>query len=146
MATKIKKTKQQKRVSKRRKRKKRYLTGTHKSVKCDTPIKYRSSWEKAACLYLDNDPRVLRYHYESVKIPYVSNKKTGKVLNYIPDFIVEYSDGTKVIVEIKREDKLNNAVVLKKAEAARIWAEKEKMSYVFWTQKVILPLKKLYKV
>lgn len=146
MATKIKKIKQRKRVTKRRKRKRRYLTGTHKSLKCDTPIKYRSSWEKAACLHFDNDPNVVRYQYESVKIPYISNKKTGKVLNYIPDFIVEYLDGTKTIIEIKREDKLTNLQVIKKAEAARLWAEKEKMTYVFWTQKIILPLKKMYQV
>lgn len=146
MATKIKKIKRVKRVSKRKKRKRRYLTGVHTSPKCLTPIKYRSSWEKVACVHFDNDPKVIKYEYESVKIPYVSNKRTGKLLNYIPDFIVEYFDGTKVIIEIKREDKLNNIKVLQKAEAARLWAEKQNMSYLFWTQTVILPLKKLYKI
>lgn len=128
----------------KRKKKKRYKTGTHFSSKCKTPINYRSSWELIFCIYLDSSPNILEYEYESIKIPYISNIKTKKVRNYIPDFLVKYIDGTKALIEIKRQNKLNDKTVQKKAQAAEKWVKENGiMSYQMITEKIILPLKKI---
>jgi len=64
----------------------------------------RSLWERKFCKYLDNNKNVIRWAFESIKIPYVSPVDNA-LHNYIPDFIVETKnkDGTisTSIVEIK---------------------------------------------
>jgi hypothetical protein len=129
----------------KRKRKSRYHTGIHISPKCKEPIKYRSSWEKTTAQHLDFDPLVEKYEYESLKIPYISNKKTKKTKNYIPDFLVYYVDGRKVLIEVKRVSALNQRAIVKKAEAAREWASKNDCVYCFWTDNIIKALKKIQK-
>lgn len=130
----------------RRRRKSRYKTGIHISPKCPTPVKYRSGWEFVICLQLDSDPRVVGYTYEPFSIPYMSNVKSGKVRNYFPDFLVSYADGQRRLVEVKRENQMNNLIVKKKAEAAKLWCvnQQQKISYEFWTEKMILPLMKVH--
>lgn len=54
-------------------------------------IKYRSSWELVFMRFLDNNPNVLQWASESVKIPY-RNPLTGKQSIYVPDFIIVYQD------------------------------------------------------
>lgn len=130
-------------IKKKRKRKRRYKTGVHKSPKCATPIEYRSGWEKEVCIFLDNDPNVVEYGYECVTIPYVSNARTGKIRTYYPDFLVTYKDGTKKLIEVKRRDKLADPKVLKKAKAAEEWAKRQNIAYEFWTNTIIMALKKL---
>ena len=125
---------------------KKYKTGTHVSPKSLKPIKYRSSWELVVCLYFDEDPKVLSYEYETIEIPYVSNNKTKKQRKYIVDFLVCYTDGSKKLIEVKRKNKMNNLIVQKKAEAAKLWAEKQGMKYEFWTEDTIKPLKKMFKI
>lgn len=71
--------------------------------------------------WFDVEPTVVRYSYESVKIPYVSNVRSGKLRNYLPDFLVEFSDGRKVLVEVKPSRKLVHAQVKKKLAAAQVW-------------------------
>jgi hypothetical protein len=79
------------------------------------PLKYigdfnkifcRSLWERKFCKYLDENKNILRWSFETIKIPYLS-PVDQKVHNYIPDFIVEKKgkDGKieTLIVEIKPE-------------------------------------------
>lgn len=129
---------------KRRVKKSHYHTGTHKAVKCKKPINYRSGWELTVAKHLDADPNVVQFWYEEIKISYLS-PKAKRVKNYIPDFIVKYTDGTFKIIEVKRENQLNNIWVVAKANAARKWCEQQpkKVLYEFWTDKLILPLQKL---
>jgi len=134
-------------VGPRRKRRSRYHTGVHISPKCKDPINFRSGWEKTICIYLDGLITVDEYWYESVKIAYVANLRSSKVRYYLPDFVVKFSDGSMKMVEVKRENQLTNIKVVKKAEAAHAWCkvQKIKITYEFWTDKMILPLQKLYK-
>ncbi len=64
----------------------------------------RSLWERKFCKYLDNNKNVIRWSFESIKIPYVS-PVDNKVHNYLPDFIIETKDKSgqieTMIVEIK---------------------------------------------
>ena len=130
-------------VKKRRKRKSHYKTGIHHSPKCPTPIKYRSGWEYTVALYLDQDANVLSYEYESIKIRYAV---AGKYHDYYPDFLVLYKSGKKVIVEVKRADKLTDRKVIAKATATRKWLKENKLDdyeYQFWSDAVIEGFTKL---
>ncbi|RLA01860.1 MAG: hypothetical protein DRQ47_07535 [Gammaproteobacteria bacterium] len=67
-------------------------------------IKMRSSWETTFAMFCDNDPNVLEWASESIRIPYF-NPLTRKKTTYVPDFLVRYKDarGKEVVelVEIK---------------------------------------------
>ncbi len=91
--------------------------GTH------VPI-YRSSWEAHFMRFCDNDPRVLQWSSESIRIPYI-NPLTGRNAMYYPDFFVVYIDGANKqhgeIIEVKPASETTLA-------AAR--SERDKMSII----------------
>ena len=68
-----------------------------------SPI-YRSSWEHAFMTFCDNNPGVIGWASEAVRIPY-KNPLTGKRSTYVPDFFVQYMDANhrkrSEVVEIK---------------------------------------------
>lgn len=77
------------------------------------PIKYigdstkiicRSLWERKFCKFLDENANILKWSFETLKIPYLS-PKDNDVHIYHPDFIVEKKgkDGKvkTIVVEIK---------------------------------------------
>lgn len=135
-----------KRRTRKGKRQTHYITGTHISPKCPRPVVYRSSWELYVCKHLDEDQQVLSYDYEPYKIAYTSNARSGRVRFYIPDFVVNYADGSQKIIEVKRNSALNNITVVKKAEAARRWCESltkkgRLTTYEFWTETIIFPIR-----
>jgi hypothetical protein len=135
-------------LKKKRRKRKKYRTGVYKSIKCATPIHYRSGWELTVCKYLDISKDVLSYEYESFGIKYISNSKTGKLRVYYPDFLVTYQNGNKILVEVKRKDKLSDVLVLKKAKAAEEWCAKQNppIRYEFWTNNMIEAFKKIVQV
>lgn len=107
-----------------RKRRRRIKTGTHTSSKIvnkNNICKYRSGWELNYMCWLDSNDEIASYCYEPMKIPYISNVRTKKVRNYIPDFLVCYKNGMTKLVEIKRFDKLSTRMVTRKLEAAKKW-------------------------
>lgn len=81
--------------------------------------KYRSSWELIFMQVLDNNPAVLKWGSEVMKIPYM-DPITGKRKMYIPDFIVVYQDaenkGHAEVIEIKP---LKESVMEKAGKSAR---------------------------
>lgn len=119
---------------KRRRRKKRYHTGVHVSTKTGQECKYRSGWELSYLKWLDANEAVKHYGYEALKIPYVSNLKTGKLRNYFPDFYVEYVDGTKQVVEIKPKKRVPQATIQKKLKAAEWWCREHGATLVVITE------------
>ena len=52
---------------------------------------YRSSWELAFMRMCDAHPNITKWASENVKIPY-QNPLTGKYANYVPDFMIQYTD------------------------------------------------------
>lgn len=66
--------------------------------------KYRSSWELTFMLFCDNNPAILEWSSEGLKIPYF-NPITQKQTIYVPDFLIIYADkkGNKhaELIEIK---------------------------------------------
>ena len=140
------KAKQSPLKKRKRRRKGRYKTGVHKSLKASKPIEYRSGWEQAVCIYLDYEPSVISYEYESIAIPYISNLRTGKVRRYFPDFFIHYSDGKKVMVEVKPNNKLTNRLVMKKTEAGKQWCQQNQIIYELWTNQLIEKIKKINEI
>jgi hypothetical protein len=105
---------------------------------------YRSSWEYTFMSFCDNNPAVLNWVSEGVKIPYF-NPVSGKQTVYVPDFIVVYVDANQrkhtELVEIKPSkeatmesarsyrDKLMVAMNMAKWAAADSWARANNMRF-----------------
>ena len=102
---------------------------------------YRSSWEFAFMNFCDNNPAVLNWTSESIKIPYF-NPVSGKNTIYVPDFFIVYKDksGKKhaEVVEVKPESQTLRESVgksrynqeqyvknLAKWEAATAWCKQQ---------------------
>ena len=68
------------------------------------PPYYRSSWELVFCRFCDENPNVIKWASENIKIPY-QHPLTGKYTNYVPDFMVQYIDKNErqhvELIEIK---------------------------------------------
>jgi len=79
------------------------IRNTEKYAGTRTPI-YRSSWEWAFMQFCDNNPSVIGWASEAVRIPY-KNPLTGKTTTYVPDFFVQYQDANgkkrSEVIEIK---------------------------------------------
>lgn len=116
----------------RRARRKRNI-GKYESLKAGI-CTFRSSWEKAYFEYLDANPNVKCFISEGLKIPYVSNVRTGRFRNYIPDVLVTYSDGKQDLVEIKPKKRLAQPKNVKKFAAAREWCIRNSCSFVLLTE------------
>lgn len=52
---------------------------------------YRSSWELAFMRMCDSHPNIHKWASENIKIPYRS-PFDGKFHNYVPDFMIQYTD------------------------------------------------------
>ena len=105
---------------------------------------FRSSWEYTFMCFCDDNPNVLAWASEPVKITY-QHPITGKVTAYVPDFIMTYVDsgGTKraEIIEIKpssqsrpefarnRGEAQQVAINYAKWDAATRWAAKRGMKF-----------------
>ena len=118
---------------KKRKRRRGYHRGTYVSPVAGE-CKYRSGWEEKYMNYLDSNTDVASWSYENLVIQYVSNKSTGKLRKYYPDFYVVMNDGTKFVVEIKQKRKLNQAIVKKKTKAAEQWCLMNGATYKILTE------------
>jgi hypothetical protein len=119
-------------VRKKRKRKckKRvYRTGVYVSKKTGQECSFRSGWERKYLEYLDNDPDVITFTYEPFEIPYVSNKKTGRIRKYNPDILVERKSNGMSLEEIKPTNKLDRPTVKKKHAAGERYCEEHEMVF-----------------
>ena len=95
--------------------------------------RYDSDMERRMMVRLDADPEVSKWQKRhSVSIPWID--PNGARRNYRPDFLVEYEDGRKVILEVKNLMLLDSPSVLRKENAAREWCRKRGMEYKLATQ------------
>lgn len=102
--------------------------------------RYRSGWEHAFMRFCDNNEHILQWASESIIIPY-RHPLTGKMTNYIPDFLITYRtrDNRMVaeVIEIKPkgqsivEEKMKSrdravvAINYAKWDAATKWCKKQ---------------------
>ena len=101
--------------------------------------RYRSGWEHSFMRFCDNNDSILQWASESIAIPY-RNPVTGKMSQYIPDFLITYrtkdNQQRAELIEIKPkkqsiiESKMSSrdravvAVNYAKWAAAQIWCRK----------------------
>jgi hypothetical protein len=114
--------------------------------------KYRSGWEMAFMRFCDTNDHILQWASESIVIPY-RHPLTGKMTNYIPDFLVVYRDKNNTmkaeVVEIKPkkqsiiESKASNrdravvAVNYAKWDAATKWCRRQGLTFRVVTEEDI---------
>lgn len=99
----------------------------------------RSTWEKKVAEILQKDNRVISFQHEPISISYARKEGGREHLRwYTPDFLAEYSDGSKKIIEVKPECYVNADVNVQKFSAAREFCAANNMTFEVWTQKEIL--------
>ena len=122
-----------------------------KYVGIKTPT-YRSSWEFVFMQFCDNNPNILQWASEAVRINY-KNPLTGKNTIYVPDFLITYVDasgGQKAeIIEVKPRkeitlegaknirDQASAILNMAKWEAARRWCAANGLQFRVVTEDMI---------
>lgn len=115
----------------------------------------RSLWERKFCKFLDSNPNIIRWSFETLKIPYKS-PKDNEMHIYYPDFIIEKrsKDGLikNMVIEIKpykqtqepkkkksKKSMLNEALTysinIAKWNAARAFCDKHGWEFMILTEK-----------
>ena len=105
---------------------------------------FRSSWEQTFMQFCDNNPNVMAWASEPVRITY-QHPLTGKITAYVPDFIIVYRDakGKKnaELIEIKPANQSNPKLARGRAQQAQVainyakwdaathWAKKRGMKF-----------------
>jgi len=106
--------------------------------------RYRSGWELSFMKFCDSNDHVLQWASESIAIPY-RHPLTGKMTQYIPDFLITYRTRDNTIkaelIEIKPkkqsviESKMSNrdravvAINYSKWDAATKWARRNGLTF-----------------
>jgi len=112
--------------------------------------RYRSSWEWSFMHFCDNNKNILQWASESVAIQY-RHPFTGKITNYIPDFLITYQtkDNTmqaelieikpssQSVIEGKMSEQARMVVAVNQAKwaAARAWAQRNGLVFRILTEK-----------
>lgn len=95
---------------------------------------YDSTWEREYMRVLENDPTVTRWERcRSLQISYT--KADGTHAHYNPDFIVERTDGTKELHEVKGEHLLTNEDTRRKLAAGEGFCRKRGMTFKVITRR-----------
>lgn len=94
--------------------------------------KYQSDLERRMMMRLENDPHVAKWmKRHGIVIPWIDGQRHQR--KYCPDFLVEYEDRRKSIIEVKDPSRLDSPDVLRKRKAAEIWCRQRHMEYVVAT-------------
>ena len=110
-----------------------------------TQVFYRSSWEKAFLMFLEDSPKIKKFASEEVVVPYfyLLDKKWHR---YYVDFYVELVTGFKYLIEIKpfyqrlepnpknRYELQNYLKNQSKWEAASLFAEKNGLTFIIFDE------------
>ncbi|MCW5933719.1 MAG: TnsA endonuclease N-terminal domain-containing protein [Fimbriimonadia bacterium] len=107
----------------------------------DNPIKspfnfekYDSDLERKMMEKLEHDPIVIKWmKRHGISIPWVDGQKHQR--RYSPDFLVEFSDGRIVLIEVKDPSRIDSDDVKRKRKAAELWCQKRGIEYVLMTIK-----------
>jgi len=94
--------------------------------------RYQSDLERRVMVKLDADPFVVKWmKRHGITIPWIDVQKHQR--RYVPDFLVEYEDGRRAIIEAKDPSKVDSDDVKRKRKAAEIWCKQRHMVYVIMT-------------
>ena len=94
---------------------------------------YDSGLERQMMAKLEADPYVAKWQKRhGISIPWIDSQ--GRKHKYLPDFLVEYTDGSKAIIEVKGADRMDSPSVLRKRSAAEEWCRQRDMRYELTTK------------
>jgi hypothetical protein len=94
--------------------------------------RYQSDLERRMMERLDVDPTVVKWmKRHGISIPWVDVQKHMR--RYVPDFIVEYTDGRRALIEVKDPSRIDSDEVRRKRKAAEIWCKRRGMEYIVAT-------------
>lgn len=109
-----------------------YKDGYFYSQKSQKELYYRSSYELQAYKILEQLSKVIKYESEPFYIPYKFQERNH---HYIPDILVTYNDSSQELIEVMREDLLDEKQRIAKINAAQDYANKNNMKFSIWTEK-----------
>ena len=104
--------------------------GVFYSAKSGLTFRYDSGLERSWFSILENDPAVRRFFRTPFAIPYIFD---GKCHLYRPDLLVEYVNGSQVLVEIKHPLTIEEPRNKTKHEAAAEWCLARGIPFQVWT-------------
>ena len=94
--------------------------------------RFDSYLEKLMIEKLDSDPTVVKWmKRHGITIPWIDGQKHQR--RYVPDFLVEYEDGRKAVIEVKDPSRIDSNDVQRKRKAAEMWCKQRKMEYILAT-------------
>ncbi len=89
---------------------------------------WQSDMERRMMARLEADPEVVKWQKRhGISIRWID--ANGRQSKYRPDFLVEYADGRKTIIEVKDPSKMDSQAILRKRRAAEEWCRKRGMTY-----------------
>lgn len=90
--------------------------------------RYDSELERMFMVKLERDSEVAKWQKRhGISIPWIDAQ--GRKCNYRPDFLVEYTDGRKEIIEVKNPALLDSVAINRKRNAAEEWCRRRGMAY-----------------
>ncbi len=90
--------------------------------------KYDSGLERRMMERLEADHSVRKWTKEHrIVIPWLDSKQRRHT--YRPDFLVEYTDGAVVLIEVKGANQVENDSVQRKKAAAQRWCQRRGIDY-----------------
>lgn len=90
--------------------------------------RFDSDMERKMMVRLDGDPEVKKWmKRHGISIPWIDGQRHQR--RYVPDFIVQYDDGRKVIIEVKDPSRIDSNDVQRKRKAAEMWCKQRGMEY-----------------
>ena len=94
--------------------------------------RFESDMERLMMDRLENDPHVVKWmKRHGITIPWIDGQKHQR--RYSPDFLVEYADGVRSVVEVKDPSRIDSNDVQRKRKAAEMWCKQRHMEYVIAT-------------
>ncbi len=95
---------------------------------------YDSELEYKMMVQLERDPTVAKWmKRHGISIPWVDSQKHQR--RYVPDFLVEYSDGRIALIEVKDPSRFDSDEVKRKRSAAELWCRLRGIEYIVATIK-----------
>jgi len=90
--------------------------------------RFDSGLEERMMVRLEGDADVVKWmKRHGISIPWIDGQRHQR--RYVPDFIVEYSDGRRVIIEVKDPSRIDSDDVKRKRKAAEMWCKQRGMEY-----------------
>ena len=90
--------------------------------------KFHSKLERRMMEKLEADPIVKKWmKRHGITIPWIDGQKHQR--RYVPDFFVEYEDGSKAIIEVKDPSRVDSNDVQRKRKASEIWCKQRGLEY-----------------